>query len=206
MPRSSLRAATLAAFFVTGTLTPVFAQSGSSAGSFDVHKAPPAILPDGDPATAISGAQTAKPLPPLITVPARLITPVPQRVRAVNTQSQPAPPADAPTAAASPGSQTITPGYPYLNAPMYPTPSPNVPYQTGGTMITNQALSPHEMLHPHSYKAMYPPFYYRVRGHWVVTPHGVQSREVWSLEGTTVSVKYRSKWRPFSGFKPAIRR
>ncbi len=84
-------------------------------------------------------------------------------------------------------------GYPYLNAPMYPSPSQRVPYQVGGTMITNQAFAPHEMLHPHTYRALYPPFYYRVRGSWWVWPWGVESYDRWELQGTEVKVEYRSK-------------
>jgi hypothetical protein len=98
----------------------------------------------------------------------------------------------------------LTPGYPYLNAPMYPVPRPDIPYQVGGAVITNQALSPHEMLYPHTYQAMYPPYYYKVRGGWIVTPHGVQSHETWVLKGTEVKVKYRTRRKMFSGFKPPI--
>ena len=80
--------------------------------------------------------------------------------------------------------------YPNLHAPLYPTPKPNIPYQTGATIITNQALAPHEMLYPHSYRAMYPPFYY----------------SVWSLDhcpkGTVVKVKYRSYISPLAKFIP----
>lgn len=82
--------------------------------------------------------------------------------------------------------------YPYLNAPMSPTPRPDIPYQVGGTIITNQAFGPHEMLWKHKYKAMYPPFYYRVKGGWYLSPSGVRSYEYWKLEGTEVNVKYHS--------------
>jgi len=81
-----------------------------------------------------------------------------------------------------------------LDAPMYPSPLPNIPYQVGGTMITNQAFAPHEMLHPHKYKAVYPPFYYKVHGKWMVTPFGVWSHDTWVLEGTEVEVNYKSNW------------
>lgn len=84
-------------------------------------------------------------------------------------------------------------GYVYLGAPLYPSPQPNVPYWTGGTMITNQAFAPHEMLYPHTYKAIYPPFYHRVKGGWFWTPFGIRSHERWELQGTKVEVKYRSK-------------
>jgi len=83
-------------------------------------------------------------------------------------------------------------GYVRLNAPMYPTPKPNIPIWTGGTMITNQAFAPHEMLYPHTYRAMYPPFYHRVHGGYVWTPFGMRSHEKWELMGTKVTVKYRS--------------
>lgn len=90
--------------------------------------------------------------------------------------------------------------YPYTGAAMYPSPVPHVPYQVGGTMITNQAFNPHEMLYPHQYKALYPPFYYKVRGGWTVTPWGVRSYDVWKLEGTMVKVKYKPRYSMFSGF------
>ena len=84
-------------------------------------------------------------------------------------------------------------GYVRLNAPLYPSPRPNIPIWTGSTMITNQAFAPHEMLYPHTYKAIYPPFYHKVKGGWIVTPFGVRSHERWQLQGTQVQVKYRSQ-------------
>lgn len=89
-----------------------------------------------------------------------------------------------------PGAQ----GYVRLNAPMYPCPRPNIPAWTGTTMITNQALAPHEMLYPHKYRAMYPPFYHKVHGFWFWTPFGMRSHEHWKLQGTMVKVNYRSEW------------
>lgn len=83
--------------------------------------------------------------------------------------------------------------YPRLNAPLYPSPTQNVPPWIGGAVVTNQALAPHEMLYPHQYRAMYPPFYYRVHGHWIVTPCGVKQAEIWKLQGTEVKVKYNSR-------------
>jgi beta-ureidopropionase / N-carbamoyl-L-amino-acid hydrolase len=100
----------------------------------------------------------------------------------------------------------VGPGYPYLNAPLFPTPRPDIPYQTGVTLITNQALAPHEMLYPHTYKALYPPFYYTNKGTWVVTPLGVWSTENWSLVGTEVSVKYKPHISPFALFHPPVHR
>lgn len=91
---------------------------------------------------------------------------------------------------AIPGAQQ---GYVRLGAPLYPSPRPNIPIWTGSTMITNQALAPHEMLYPHTYKAMYPPFYHRVKGGWIWTPFGIRSHERWELQGTQVEVKYRSQ-------------
>lgn len=85
-------------------------------------------------------------------------------------------------------------GYVRLGAPLYPSPRPNIPIWTGSTMITNQAFAPHEMLYPHTYKAIYPPFYHRVKGGWLLTPMGVRSHEKWELQGTMVEVKYRSSY------------
>jgi hypothetical protein len=96
------------------------------------------------------------------------------------------------------------PGYAYLNAPLYPSPQPHVPPEVGSTVITNQALSPHEMLYRHEYRALYPPFYYRVNGRWVVSPYGVTNRETWGLQGTEVRVKYHHHISPFALFVPPI--
>ena len=103
----------------------------------------------------------------------------------------------APNPAALPPVQA---GYPYLNAPLYPCPQPNVPVQVGSTLITNQAFAPQEMLYPHDYQAMYPPFYYKVKGHWLTTPFGVKSDERWELLGTKVKVKYRSAIPFWAGY------
>jgi len=97
---------------------------------------------------------------------------------------------------ASPGQQS---GYVRLNAPMYPCPRPNIPIWTGSTMITNQAFAPHEMLYPHKYRAMYPPFYHRVHGFYFWTPFGMRSHESWRLQGTMVKVNYRSHWPKLMG-------
>jgi hypothetical protein len=83
-------------------------------------------------------------------------------------------------------------GYVHLNAAMYPSPKPNVPAWTGVTMVTSPALAPHEMLYPHTYRALYPPYYHRVVGGYVWTPFGIRSHEKWELQGTMVQVKYRS--------------
>ena len=92
--------------------------------------------------------------------------------------------------------------YPRLNAPLYPSPMQSTQPWTGGTIITNQALAPHEMLYPHKYHAMYPPFYYQVKGCWLWTPFGMRQHEHWKLQGTQVKVNYRSAYAPFSGFHP----
>lgn len=94
------------------------------------------------------------------------------------------------------------PHYPYLHAPLYPVPQPNIPYQVGGTVVTNQAFGPHEMLYPHSYHAMYPPFSYKVDGHWLLTPFGVWSADHWKLQGTEVRVNYKPNISLLSGFFP----
>lgn len=83
--------------------------------------------------------------------------------------------------------------YPQLQSSLYPTPVQHSPPWNGQTVITNQAFAPHEMLYPHTYNAMYGPFYYKVRGGWVWTPFGMRQHENWKLEGTTVTVKYRAK-------------
>lgn len=94
----------------------------------------------------------------------------------------------------------VVQGYPYLDAPLYTSPSQRVPYQVGSTIVTNQAFAPHEMLYPHTYRALYPPYYYKVRGSWFVWPWGVESHDRWELQGTEVKVEYRSKIPLFSRF------
>ena len=85
------------------------------------------------------------------------------------------------------------PGYVQLGAPMYPSPRPNIPIWSGSTMITNQAFAPHEMLYPHTYRSIHAPYYHRVKGGWIWTPFGIRSHERWELQGTQVTVKYRSQ-------------
>ena len=104
------------------------------------------------------------------------------------------PPTPIDPAPAVTGVPTPEQGYVRLGAPMYPTPRPNIPIWVGSTVITNQALAPHEMLYPHTYRALYPPYYHRVKGHWLLTPLGVRSHERWQLQGTMVEVKYRSHY------------
>lgn len=93
-------------------------------------------------------------------------------------------------------------GYVQLGAPLYPSPRTNIPYWTGGTVIPNQALAPHEMLYPHTYRAVYPPYYHRVKGHFLWTPFGMRTHEKWELQGTEVEVKYRSNYPLLKPFHP----
>ena len=94
--------------------------------------------------------------------------------------------------------------YPQTGAALYPAPRPGIPQQVGGIAIENQAFHPHEMLHEHRYRAIYPPYYYKVNGGWMVTPFGVWSKEDWKLQGTQVDVKYHSSISPFTLFKPPV--
>ncbi|GIX04078.1 MAG: hypothetical protein KatS3mg113_1084 [Planctomycetaceae bacterium] len=80
----------------------------------------------------------------------------------------------------------------HLGAALYPAPQPQVPGYAGVTYITNHALAPHEMLYPHTYRALYPPYYHRVKGSYMWTPFGMKNHETWELQGTMVQVKYRS--------------
>jgi len=90
--------------------------------------------------------------------------------------------------------------YPQPGAALYPAPVPGIPSQIGGAAIMNQAFHPHEMLYPHEYHAMYPPYYYKVNGGFMLTPFGVWSHENWKLQGTQVDVKYNSHISPFTLF------
>ena len=100
------------------------------------------------------------------------------------------------------GPLTAVNGYPYLNAPLYPSPSPYPSRQVGTTVITNPAFAPHEMMYAHRYKSMYGPYSYRVKGGWIWTPCGIKSEEHWKLQGTVVDVRYHSEISPFALFKP----
>jgi hypothetical protein len=159
------------------------ASAASSARAQDFT--PPALpsLTEARP-IASEGAAPVRPAslqPPAAVVPVAPVAPV----------------AVAPVPVTGPGCM-----YPKLNAPLYPSPQQFNPPWTGGAIITNQALAPHEMLYPHKYHAMYGPFYYRVRGHWFMTPFGMRQHEQWELQGTEVTVKYRSEYAPCSGFHP----
>lgn len=96
--------------------------------------------------------------------------------------------------------------YPQTGAALYPSPVPGIPQQMGGAAIMNQAFHPHEMLYPHEYHAMYPPYYYKVNGGFMVTPFGMWSHEDWTLQGTQVDVKYKSHISPFTLFHPTYHR
>ena len=104
-------------------------------------------------------------------------------------------------ASSSPSGAPLAPG-----TALYPAPRPGIPHQVGATAISNQFLNPHEMLYAHEYKAMYPPYSYKVNGKWMVTPFGVWSHEDWHLQGTMVDVKYKSSISPFALFTTPVRR
>lgn len=96
--------------------------------------------------------------------------------------------------------------YPQTGAALYPAPVPGIPQQMGGAAIMNQAFHPHEMLYAHEYHAMYPPYYYKVNGGFMMTPFGMWSHEDWKLQGTRVDVKYNSHISPFTLFHPPFHR
>jgi len=122
----------------------------------------------------------------------------------VNLGSKTAQPVSAgqPTAELPAPAPAVQPGYVYLGASMYPSPQPNIPIWTGSTFIPTPALAPHEMLYPHTYRALYPPYYHRVKGCYAWTPFGMKSHEKWELQGTMVQVKYRSHYPLFHEFHP----
>jgi len=88
--------------------------------------------------------------------------------------------------------------YPHLAAPLYPAPVQTVPPGIGGVVYTNPAFAPHELLYAHTYKALYPPYYYKVSGLWWWTPFGMESHDNWKLQGTLVKVKYWTRLDPLS--------
>ena len=97
-------------------------------------------------------------------------------------------------------------GYVQLGAPLYPSPRTNIPAHTGMTIISSPALAPHEFLYPHTYRATYPPYYHRVKGAYIWTPFGMRSHEKWELQGTEVTVKYRSEYPMLRPFHPPFSR
>lgn len=85
---------------------------------------------------------------------------------------------------------------PTSNAPvqgaLYPCPKPDIPSEVGWTLITNPAFHPYEMTYAHSYRALYPPYYYK-------NTHGLSCLPFFPkphLVGTEVRVKYSSHY-PF---------
>ncbi len=130
--------------------------------------------------------------------PNRLMVPArPVSMSQVTTAPQPILPQQ--SGAVAPQQQM---GYVQLGAPLYPSPRTNIPYWTGGTVIPTPALAPHEMLYPHTYRAVYPPYYHRVKGHFLWTPFGMRTHEQWELQGTEVQVKYRSSYPMMKPFHP----
>ncbi|HLJ12520.1 MAG TPA: hypothetical protein VKU82_15100 [Planctomycetaceae bacterium] len=78
--------------------------------------------------------------------------------------------------------------YPSLNSSLYPCPRPDVPAEVGTTIITNAAFYPHEMLHAHRYRALYPPYYYEAKCGLTCIPFFPKP----CLKGTLVTVKYHT--------------
>jgi hypothetical protein len=115
------------------------------------------------------------------------------------------------TALGAPGGR-----YPQLDASLYPCPRQDIPAEVGGTLITNAALYPHEMLYEHKYKALYPPYYYRTTwrygyrwtncrtflGFSVPTLERVKIATKTKAVGTCVKVEYKSHISPLSLFWP----
>ena len=138
---------------------------------------------------------------PAPTLPRKVVRRAPQRlVRHATATAAPSPRirqvvAQAPRMPANqqPAAVPTNAGFAHLSAPLYPSPVQNIPHQVGGVVITNPALAPHEMLYEHEYRALYPPFYYRVKGWWAWTPFGVESHDKWELMGTEVRVRYKSR-------------
>lgn len=91
--------------------------------------------------------------------------------------------------------------YPQIQASLYPCPKPDIPYEVGRTVITNPAFAPHEMLYPHTYRALYPPYYYCNKGGLSCLPFFPKP----PLKGTEVTVKYKSCHGLF-GYCPPCRK
>jgi len=105
-------------------------------------------------------------------------------------------------AAAMQGAYQVGP--PRQGASMYPAPRPGIPAHVGGTAIHNAAFHPHEMMHAHRYRALYGPYYHKVKGCWVLSPFGIWSKENWKLTGTMVDVQYKSRISPFAMFRRPV--
>ncbi len=201
MVRTTLRAAAFAIMASACSLNCCFAQSSTPSAS-----GPPASAPGMLPASAANGSRRVSAQPEAVpNPPGYTFDRTVQQTHADvqhNVVVHAAGPVPAPLYLPPTAPNLSTTGYPSLNAPMYPCPLPYIPYQTGGTFITNQAFDPHEMLYPHTYRSLYPPYYYEVSGGWKLFPWGVGQTERWKLRGTYVSVKYKSGWGLFSGWCP----
>jgi hypothetical protein len=88
------------------------------------------------------------------------------------------------------------PCHPAINSSLYPCPRPDVPYEVGATLITNQAFYPHEMLYCHQYRALYPPYFYENKCGLACLPFFPKP----CLKGTVVTVKYKGTLP--CGFQP----
>jgi hypothetical protein len=205
MVRTTLRAAAYTVIVSACSLNCCFAQSAAPSDSAPqtTQSSAPGMMPAADPGASrrVSAQPEAVPNPPGYAYDRTV-----QQTGLCNVQHgvvvHAAGPVPAPLYLPPTAPNISTTGYPSLNAPMYPCPLPYIPYQTGGTLITNQAFDPHEMLYPHTYRSLYPPYYYEVTGGWKVFPWGVGQSERWRLRGTYVSVKYSSSWGLFSGWCP----
>lgn len=87
--------------------------------------------------------------------------------------------------------------YPPINSSLYPSPKADVPREVGWTVYTTPALSPHEMLYAHQYRAMYPPYFYKNTCRLSCLPFVPKPR----LKGTVVTVKYKTHYG-LCGFTP----
>ncbi len=89
------------------------------------------------------------------------------------------------------------------HGPLYSCPQPYVPIETGGTIITNPAFDPHEMLYCHTYRAIYPPFFYKYK--WSSRMRGNDApaeKERLKVYGTRVRVHYSGDYPLFTWFLP----
>jgi hypothetical protein len=147
-----------------------------------VRSEEPAALPGSAPQTAPQAAPQAAPqIAP---------QPAPRDQSLTYGQTQNGVPLDG-----TPYGYNYSAAYPQIQAPLYPCPKPNIPYETGRTVITNPALAPHEMLYAHRYRALYPPYYYRNKCGLACLPFFPKP----PLLGTQVTVKYKSgncSWHP----------
>lgn len=84
--------------------------------------------------------------------------------------------------------------YPPIQASLYPCPKQDVPREVGWTQITTPAFAPHEMLYPHTYRALYPPYYYKKKCGLECLPFFPKCK----LKGTEVTIRYKSccGWLP----------